>query len=169
MFQRIIFLLLLAMGAVFILPSFVIAEGGEKKESKDEEEEEEKKGKKGGGEEKEGSKVEDSVFRAYLNVGDMIVPIVKREGVYAYLKLKVQIMTKDGSTIEPFRPYKKRLIDAYFTDVYSVMSDRWLPPKEPTKEAIEKRLSAQTNRIVGSDKLTTIITTFYYYKPEKKK
>ena len=139
------------------------AEGaGEKKEDKEKDEEEEKP------EKKEGTSVEDSIFRSYLNVGNMTIPVIKESKVYGYIKLKVQIMTKDGSTIEPFRAYKKRLIDAYFTDVYTVMSDRWLPPKEPTSEAILKRLSKQTDRIVGSDQLLTIFPTFYFYKnPDK--
>lgn len=116
----------------------------------------------------EGAKVDDSVFRPYMTVGNMVVPIVKREGVYAYVKLTIQIITKDGTSIEPYRPYKNRLYDAYFTDVYTILSDRWLPPKEPSKDSVQKRLSKRTDQIVGPDKLTTIITTFYFYKPEKK-
>ena len=143
------------------------AEGdGEKKESK-----EDKDGDDSGKKDKnEGTKVEDSVFRSYLNVGDMTIPVIKQDGVVAYIKMRVQIMTKDGSSIEPHRPYKKRLYDAYFSDVYSSMSDRWLPSKEPTSEVIQKRLARQTDRIVGSDKLQTILPMFYFYKvPEKPK
>lgn len=144
------------------------AEGGGEKKDKDEDDSEKKSKKEG--ENKEGSTTEDSVFRSYLNVGDMTVPVIKHDGVFAYIKMKVQIMTKDGSSIEPFRPYKKRLFDAHFSDVYSVMSDRWLPSKDPTSEAIQKRLAKQTDRIVGSDKLLTILPMFYFYKvPEKPK
>lgn len=143
-------------------PLYSKGDGDKKNEKAEEKEEEKNEGKT------DGKNVEDSIYRSYLNVGSLTIPVIKNDRVYGYIKLKAQIMTKDGSTIEPFRPYKKRLIDAYFTDVYTVMSDRWLPPKEPTSEAIQKRLSKQTDRIVGSDKLLTILPTFYFYKnPEK--
>jgi hypothetical protein len=136
----------------------ISAEGDEKKKSEkeDKEEKEEESGKKNGG-----TTVENSVFRSYLDVGTMTIPIIKRDKVHAYIRMKIQIMTKDGS-------YKKRLHDAYFSDIYGVMSDRWLPPKEPTSEVIQKRLAKQTQRIVGSDQLLTILPTYYFYKvPER--
>ncbi len=148
-----------------VLSHPIHAEGGEEKKpekaEKDEKEEESEK-------KHEGTNVENSVFRSYLDVGTMTIPIIKRDKVHAYIRMKVQIMTKDGSTIEPFRLYKKRLHDAYFSDIYGVMSDRWLPPKEPTSQVIQKRLAKQTQRIVGSDQLLTILPTYYFYKvPEK--
>lgn len=157
------FLFILLLPLSLFSPPLYAKGNGEKKEEKGQEKEDEKNERK-----TDGKNVEDSIYRSYLNVGNLTIPVIKNDKVYGYIKLKAQIMTKDGSTIEPFRLYKKRLIDAYFTDVYTVMSDRWLPPKEPTSEAIQKRLSKQTDRIVGSDKLLTILPTFYFYKtPEK--
>lgn len=123
------------------------------------------------GEEKEekGNHGSDSIFRSWYDVGQIIVPVIKRNKVVAYMRIKIQILTKDGSPIDPYRDYKYILLDAYFTDIYQVMCDRWLMgSKAPTQEAIHKRLIKITNKVVGSKKLKTIITNYYFYFPDQK-
>lgn len=115
-------------------------------------------------------KAADGILRSYLNVGLLIIPVVKGDQVVAYARIKIQIATIDGSTIDPYHRYKNILLDAYFSDLYHALCDHWLDNgKDPTQESIQKRLSKITDKIVGQNKLNTYILNFYFYRPEKKK
>lgn len=109
---------------------------------------------------------DEAPIKTYLDLKALVVPVIKRDKVVAYARLSIQVATKDNSSIDPFRPYKNRLIDAYFKDLFQGLCDQWLPGKDPKEETIHKRLSKVTDTLVGPNKLLTIITNFYFYKPE---
>lgn len=115
-------------------------------------------------------KAADGVLRSYLNMGLLVIPVVKGDQVVAYARLKTQIATVDGSTIDPYHRYKHILLDAYFSDLYHALCDHWLDNgKDPTQESLQKRLAKITDKIIGPNKLNTYILNFYFYRPEKKK
>lgn len=129
-----------------------------------------KKEKDSDNESEESTQTDDSILKSYLDVGLIIVPVVKGDDVVAFARVKIQVVTTDNTTIDPYHKYKKILLDAYFSDLYHVLCDHWLDSgKDPSQESIKKRLSQVTDKIVGPNKLKTYITNYYFHRPEKKK
>ncbi len=105
----------------------------------------------------------------YIELKPFIIPVVKGDQIYAYVRVLVNVMTKDATSIFPFKPYEPLLRDRYFADVYGALCDQWLPGQEPNRDTVAKRLQRVTDHLVGPDKLRVLITHFYFYRPEDKK
>ncbi|WP_010298929.1 hypothetical protein [Candidatus Odyssella thessalonicensis] len=109
-----------------------------------------------------------STVETYWEVPALIIPVVKGDQIYAYVRILVQVMTKDATAIAPYQKYQPILQDHYFKDIYGALCDQWLPGKEPNQATIEKRLQRVTDNIVGAGKLVTYVVNFYLYRPQKK-
>lgn len=104
----------------------------------------------------------------YWEVPALIIPVVKGDEVYAYIRVLVQVMTQDATSIYFYKGYEPILQSRFFEDIYGALCDQWLPGKEPNQDTIQKRLQAITDRLVGPGKLSAYVVNFYFYKPQKK-
>lgn len=104
----------------------------------------------------------------YIELQPMIIPVVKGDQVYAFVRLLVHVMTKDATSIYPYKPYEPVLKDRFFADTYGALCDQWLPGQQPNQDTIEKRLQRVADHIVGPDKLRIFVAHFYFYKPDPK-
>lgn len=104
----------------------------------------------------------------YIELQPLIIPVVKGDQVFAFVRLLIHVMTKDATSIHPYKPYEIILKDRFFADVYGALCDQWLPGQQPNQDTIEKRLQRVTDHVVGPDKLRIFVAHFYFYKPNKK-
>jgi hypothetical protein len=104
----------------------------------------------------------------YWEVPALIIPVVKGDEVYAYVRVLVQVMTQDATSIYWYKVYEPILQSRFFEDIYGALCDQWLPGKEPNQDTIQRRLQAITDRLVGPGKLSAHVVNFYFYKPQKK-
>jgi len=109
-----------------------------------------------------------STTETFIELPPFIIPVVKGDQVFAFVRLLVHVMTTDATSIYPFKPYEIILRDRFFADVYGALCDQWLPGQEPNQDTIEKRLQRVADHIVGKDKLRVFVAHFYFYKSEKK-
>lgn len=109
-----------------------------------------------------------SATETYIELQPMIIPVVKGDKVFAFVRLMVHVMTKDATSIYPFKPYEPILKDRFFADTYGALCDQWLPGQQPNQDTIEKRLQRVADHIVGPDKLRIFVAHFYFYKPDPK-
>lgn len=93
----------------------------------------------------------------------LIISIVKGNRIIAYLNLDILLETKNKTPIELYKAWLPRLRDAYFTDLYGVLCDLWLPSREPNPVTVRQRLMQKTQELTQSDQLTPKITRFYFY------
>lgn len=100
----------------------------------------------------------------YWEVPALIIPIVKGDQVYAYVRILAQVMTRDATSIFAYKNYEPILIDHFFCDIYSALCDQWVPGNAPNQDTIEKRLQRITDDVVGKGKLRTFVVNFYYYR-----
>jgi hypothetical protein len=114
------------------------------------------------------SEMSTASVETYWEVPALIIPVVKGDQVYAYVRILVQVMTKDTTSIHAYKIYYPLIQDRFFRDIYGALCDQWLPGKEPNQDTIEKRLQRVLDNLVGPDKLAVYIVNFYFYKPEKK-
>jgi hypothetical protein len=63
----------------------------------------------------------------YKTLPPLIISIIKADKIYGYLRLELQLATKDGHSIEYLKPLYPILVDAYTTKLYSLIGDRWIP------------------------------------------
>ncbi len=114
-------------------------------------------------------KAEDSTgsVETYWEVPALIIPVVKGDQVYAYVRILVQVMTKNATSIYAYKIYYPLIQDRFFRDIYGALCDQWLPGKEPNQNTIEKRLQRVLDNLIGPDKLAVYVVNFYFYKPEK--
>ncbi|WP_032112990.1 flagellar basal body-associated FliL family protein [Candidatus Paracaedibacter symbiosus] len=101
----------------------------------------------------------------------MIIPIIKASKVYGYLRLEIQLATKDGTSIETLKPLFPILFDAYMTQLYSLICDRWLPDQPLNQDAILKIARELTAKITTekakTDNLTVYFKNFFFAPANK--
>lgn len=103
----------------------------------------------------------------YWEVPALIIPVVKGDQVYGYVRILVQVMTQDSSSIYAYKSYEPIIQDRFFRDIYGALCDQWLPGKEPNQDTIEKRLQRVLDNLVGPKKLSAYVVNFYFYRPKK--
>lgn len=102
----------------------------------------------------------------YHTLSPVIIPIVKTGKVYGYLRLEIQLATKDSTSIEPFKALYPALTDAYLSQLYSLIGDRWIPDQPLKQETILQILRNLTSKIIkektGSDNITVYLKNFFF-------
>ena len=99
----------------------------------------------------------------YIELQPLIIPVVKGDQVFAFVRLLIHVMTKDATSIYHYKPYEIIFKDRFFADVYGALCDQWLPGQQPNQDTIEKRLQRVADHIVGPDKLRFFVALFYFY------
>lgn len=92
------------------------------------------------------------------------VPIIKSGRIIAYLRLSVHIQSKTSDILETVKTLEFVLRDAFYTDLYSAMSDLWIPNKDPNPESIKKRIQNVANKTLGPDQATVYIKELYLHR-----
>lgn len=109
--------------------------------------------------------------RNYQTLSPLIISIVKPGKVYGYLRLEIQLATKDGTSIEPYQDLHPFLIDAYMRQLYSLIGDRWIPGQPLSQETILQILRDITSKIVKenkkSDNVTVLLKSFFFTPANK--
>lgn len=107
----------------------------------------------------------------FKTLDPMVISIIKSGKVYGYLRLEIQISTKDATPIEPFRPLFPILEDAYMSQLYSLIGDRWIPDQPLKQEVILQIIQDLTSKIVKekskSDNLIVFLKNFYFAPANK--
>lgn len=107
----------------------------------------------------------------FKTLDPIIIPIVKTGKVYGYLRLEIQLATKDDSSIEPFRLLFPILVDAYLSGLYSLIGDRWIPDQPLKQETISQVLRDLTSQVIKektkSDNVTVYLKNFFFVPTNK--
>lgn len=102
----------------------------------------------------------------YKTLDPLIIPIVKTGKVYGYLRLEIQLATKDGTSIEPFQTVFPILVDAYVSQLYSLIGDRWIPGQPLNQDTILQVIRDLTSKIVKektkSENVATYLKNFFF-------
>lgn len=107
----------------------------------------------------------------YKTLEPLIIPIIKSGKVYGYLRLEVQLATKDGSPVDAIKPIYPILRDRYYTNLYSLLCDRWLPDTPLNQDVILKLIRNITTAVVVEQTKEDNITAFlkgFYFTPTNK-
>lgn len=103
---------------------------------------------------------------SYKTLQPIIISVIKSRKVYGQLRLEIQLTTKDGGPIEPFEPLYPILVDAYTTQLYSLICDRWIPDHPLNQENILKIVQDLTSKITkeraNSDNLSAHLKNFFF-------
>ena len=101
----------------------------------------------------------------------LIITIIKSGKVYGYLRLEIQLATKDGESIEHFKPLYPILVDAYTTQLYALICDRWIPDQPLNQDSIAKIVQDLTTKITkeraNSDNLRAYLKNFFFAPANK--
>lgn len=107
----------------------------------------------------------------YHTLAPLIIPIVKTGKVYGYLRLEIQLATKDSTSIEPFKGLSPLLVDAYLSQLYSLIGDRWIPDQPLNQETILQILQDLTSKIIkektGSENVRVYLKNFFFAPTNK--
>lgn len=101
----------------------------------------------------------------------LLITIIKSSKAYGYLRLEIQLVTKDGTPITPYEPLFPILKDAYFAAVYSAVCDRWIPgqPLKPESllKIIQKTTDTVTQQRLKNDNLQAFLKNFFFAPANK--
>lgn len=107
----------------------------------------------------------------YKTLQPIIISIIKSGKVYGYLRLEIQLATTDGGPIEHLEPLYPILVDAYTTQLYSLICDRWIPDQPLNQESILKIIQDLTTKITkeraNSDNLKAYLKNFFFAPANK--
>lgn len=107
----------------------------------------------------------------YKTLLPIIISIIKADKIYGYLRLELQLATKDGHSIEPLKPLYPILMDAYTTKLYSLIGDRWIPDHPLPPESILKIVQDTTDEITQEKLKNTNIKVYlknFFFSPANK-
>ena len=107
----------------------------------------------------------------YHTLNPLVITIIKAGKVYGYLRLEIQLATKDDTPIAPYQPLFPLLIDAYTTSLYSLICDRWIPDQPLNPDSILKIIQDLTDKItkerVQNDNLRAYLKRFFFAPANK--
>lgn len=107
----------------------------------------------------------------YSTLHPIVIPIIKAGKVYGYLRIEVQLETKDGSPIASIKPIFPILRDKYFTVLYGVLCDRWLPDTPLNQDTILELVKKATTSVLlertKEDNLKVYFKNFYFTPANK--
>lgn len=107
----------------------------------------------------------------YKTLPPLIISIVKEDKIYGYLRLELQLATKDGKAIEQLKPLYPILMDAYTTKLYSLIGDRWIPDHPLPPESILKIVQDATDKItqerLKNTNIKVYLKNFFFFPANK--
>lgn len=107
----------------------------------------------------------------YKTLPPLIISIIKAGKVYGYLRLEIQLATKDGHSIEHLQPLYPILMDAYTTKLYSLICDRWIPDTPLPQESVLKIVQDVTDEItkekIKSSNIKAYLKNFFFSSANK--
>ena len=107
----------------------------------------------------------------YKTLPPLIISIIKADKIYGYLRLELQLATKDGHSIEYLKPLYPILMDAYTTKLYSLIGDRWIPDHPLPPESILKIVQDATDEITQQKLKNSNIKVYlknFFFSPANK-
>ncbi len=140
-------------------PSYANTDSG-KSSSSQHETTEEKKAEQP--QEKPASPVKDTVSPPFMRMEPLVIPIIRKEEVVAYLRLipEIEVIPRQEFSVIQNQIYK--LQDAFFTDLYSALNSLWIEKTEPKIETLRKRLQKISDKMFGEGKIKVLIKNYFF-------
>jgi hypothetical protein len=92
----------------------------------------------------------------YFKLPVIIVPIVRKGRVYAYLHLHIAMKAKGRKSFIKAKVLLPRLIDGIHSDLYKSFENLWDEKSDPKTSVVRERIFYATENVLGKNIIETI-------------
>lgn len=103
----------------------------------------------------------------FVEIGPLVIGIIKGDQAVGYIKFSVNLHTEDKEYFPVLKNIAPRIRSEYVINLSSVLSNMWITGMEPDLHNIKDLLQLITNNALGNDKVKAVLMNKWFFTPQE--